>query len=400
MQQRLLKVLPLLLLAAAGIGISLTIEDIHRELEANPIFVSFCSINARIDCNVVLGSVYAKLGGVSVSLWGLLYYVGMLVLGIVGASRERVSEAKTIANLLFAGSIFGFIFSLYMAVIAFGVLHTLCLLCASLYVVSLLQFVFAWRYRRSFEQLGGKKVVPSNSQQDRWVMAGSLLAGLLLSLGALWEAVLAPGAHAETAADVERLHPDFAKWFREQPKVDVSTEGGLSIGDANAASTIVVFSDFGCPHCAAFDRAVEKVLRERVTKDIRVIHRNFPLDNECNSAMTASIHPGACLAAAATECAADQGKFWPYHRQLFDSQNHFKRSELVSYAENVGLDRAAFERCLDGSEAKERVQRDIQEALRLKIQSTPTFFLDGRRFDGGLDPEKLSSALILSAATK
>ncbi|HYD48362.1 MAG TPA: thioredoxin domain-containing protein [Terriglobales bacterium] len=400
MQQRLRHALPVLLAAAIGLWVSITIENVKRQLDSDANFASFCNVNARVNCDVVLSSDYANLFGVSVSLLACLYYGGMLLLAAGLVYSESFSRRRSLAAALFAGSIFGLIFSIYMAYVAFFVLNTVCLLCSALYLVSLVVFVFSWRLRTQLAPRTASRREVAASSNDRWIVAGSLLAAVALIALAMWEALLS-ATPALSAEMIRSEKPEFYEWFHQRPIEKVSADVGNSVGPRDAPVTIVEFSDFGCGHCAALSHTLEQLLRSERDKSVRIVFRHFPLDSACNAAIKAGGgHKQSCLAATAAECAGEQNQFWPYQRALFENQSHFKRSELVEYARAIGLDLGKFETCLQSEAARQRVARDAAEGMQLQIQSTPTFFINGRKIEGALDSERLADALTLARESK
>jgi protein-disulfide isomerase len=105
---------------------------------------------------------------------------------------------------------------------------------------------------------------------------------------------------------------------------------------------------------------------------VRLVYKDFPL----------TFHAGARPAAEAARCAGDQGQFWPYHDLLFLSQSALSREALISYAERLKLDRAAFVACVDGGSHRDAVTADIAEGRALGVTGTPTFFVNGRKLVG------------------
>jgi len=163
--------------------------------------------------------------------------------------------------------------------------------------------------------------------------------------------------------------------------------------------TLAEFSDFECGHCANAFRSLKQVL-PRYQRDVQVRFHHFPLDSACNPAVKQPMHQYACLAAMAAECAGAQGRFWDYHDQLFEHQSHLDRDSLIAYAQQIGLDRAAFLACLDSDAPRQAVARDINEGLRLGIESTPTFFLNGRTITGAPRADALGYAIQLERAAR
>ena len=156
------------------------------------------------------------------------------------------------------------------------------------------------------------------------------------------------------------------------PVVDVSTAGQPSIGPDNAKVVLVEFMDFQCPFCKRHaDETLPRLLSEFGGK-VRFVERNLPL----------VIHPSAQKAAEASECAYAQGKYWEYHDVLFRNQTALDVASLKRYARDLDLDGAAFDACLDSGQGAARVKQDTEEASRLGVSGTPTFFLNGRKIVG------------------
>jgi protein-disulfide isomerase len=161
-----------------------------------------------------------------------------------------------------------------------------------------------------------------------------------------------------------RVRPDGAPVSR----ITVALDGVPARGPAAAPVTIVEFSDFHCPFCKQA-QALLAELRTRYTDRVRLVYKHLPLDR---------LHPTARRAAEASECANDQAKFWEYHDRLFAGEPDGSPEKLRGLAQDLGLDVAAFGRCLDAGTHRARVQRDVDEAERLGITFTPAFFVNGR----------------------
>ena len=152
----------------------------------------------------------------------------------------------------------------------------------------------------------------------------------------------------------------------------VSVAGAPSRGPADAAVTIVEFTDYHCPFCRRVQPTLEQVLARYPTQ-VRLVFKDLPLD---------SLHPQARQAAEASRCAGDQGKFWPFHDKLFERAPDASPATLAAIATEVGLDVAAFDRCVASGTHREAVQRDVTEAMGLGASGTPAFFVNGRFLSG------------------
>ena len=139
-------------------------------------------------------------------------------------------------------------------------------------------------------------------------------------------------------------------------------------GDFNAPLTLVEYSDAECPFCKRFHTTMQQIINEYPGK-VRWVYRHFPLTQ---------IHPKAPKEAEATECAAEQGKFWEYTDRLFEvtpSNNNLDLAELPKIAAFVKLDVAKFSQCLESGKYTKKVQADLQDAVSAGSQGTPNTIL-------------------------
>jgi protein-disulfide isomerase len=168
------------------------------------------------------------------------------------------------------------------------------------------------------------------------------------------------------------------------PLSDIS--GAPSMGDAKARVVIIEFSDYQCPYCVDyFTNTYRRVIADYVkTGKVRYVVRDFPGE---------SIHPNALQAAQAARCAADQGKFWEMHDNLFTNQKNLGSTGITDSATAAGLDAATFRACFDSNKYVEGIRKDENEALQLGAKGTPAFFL-GTSDPANPSKVKLSKALI------
>lgn len=150
-------------------------------------------------------------------------------------------------------------------------------------------------------------------------------------------------------------------------RYDIPTEGYPSLGPDDAPIVIVEFSDFQCPFCRRFHEETYQALLDAYPGQIRFVYRNLPLT---------SIHPDAMPSAVASLCANDQNAYWDYHSKLFSSET-LTRDAFVQYATDLSLNVDDFTACLDSGQHDEFIQQDMDFALNLGVQSTPTFFVNG-----------------------
>jgi protein-disulfide isomerase len=140
-----------------------------------------------------------------------------------------------------------------------------------------------------------------------------------------------------------------------------------NLGPSHAPVTLVEYGDFECPNCKQAAPAV-KLLLQRFAGRVRLVWRNFPLEE---------VHPHALQAALAAEVAAGQGKFWPMHDLLFDNQRHLKPPQLRGYAERLELDMVRYDADMADTVYLQRVREDIDSGRASGVRATPTFYLNG-----------------------
>ena len=182
---------------------------------------------------------------------------------------------------------------------------------------------------------------------------------------------------AALAALIGRLQKDAqAKLKLPVPPhvpVKLDLEGRPSKGAADAAVTIVLFEDFQCPYCSTMGPASDKLLKA-FPSQLRVVYMHYPL----------SFHKQAKGAAVAAQCANLQGKFWPMHDQLYANQRKLvgTAAGMRPHAEAVGLDLAAFDKCMTEPAARQLVADDMQQAENAGVEGTPSVFINSVPTDG------------------
>jgi protein-disulfide isomerase len=146
-------------------------------------------------------------------------------------------------------------------------------------------------------------------------------------------------------------------------------------GDDRAAITLVVYGDYQCPYTARSVLLVAQLL-DRLGDRLRYVFRNFPL---------LDMHPDALAAARAAEAADRQGRFWDMHALLFGHQQALDELALHRHAAQLGLDEAQFARDFADAGCERRVLADRAGGEALGVGSTPTFFVNGMKYDGPVD---------------
>ena len=154
-------------------------------------------------------------------------------------------------------------------------------------------------------------------------------------------------------------------------------------GPDDSPVTLVEYGDYECPYCGQAENSVHEI-QERTGNAVRMVFRHFP---------NRTVHPHAGLAAEAAEAAGAQGKFWEMHDLLFQHQDHLEESDLIEYAREIGIDEERFRTELDAHTHSQKIREDFKSGRESGVRGTPTWYINGKRYDGAWDPESLMEAV-------
>ena len=168
---------------------------------------------------------------------------------------------------------------------------------------------------------------------------------------------------------------------------DVDPQRDHIRGPLEAPVTVVEYGDFECPFCGQAEPVVRELLRD--FGDVRYVWRHLPLSD---------VHPNAQLAAESAEAAANQGAFWEMHDLLFEHQDALSADDLMSYADQLGLDVDRFSEELREHSGAPEIAEDVDSADLSGVSGTPTFFINGQRHYGAYDIQSLTKAVRTAGA--
>jgi protein-disulfide isomerase len=154
-------------------------------------------------------------------------------------------------------------------------------------------------------------------------------------------------------------------------------------GPTNAPLTLLEYGDYECPFCGEAYATI-KDLQDALADELQFVFRNFPITQS---------HPRAMTAACAAEAAGLQGKFWPMHDILYENQDALEPPHLLAYADELSLDLDRFSQDLVRRDVQERVLLDFESGVRSGVNGTPTFFMNGYRYDGEYSYDAMLYAL-------
>jgi uncharacterized membrane protein len=327
-----LKRAPLVLLAAAGVALSLFLEWMHVDAYARPSADSFCALGARVDCTSVALSRYSVLFGLPVPLLGAL---GFGAVGVAAWLRSR---------LLWPLAALGAVASLGLLGVELVAVGAVCLLCEAAHVTSFALALLAYRARTKLEPV----------TRDAALLVLGPVTGIAVAL-------------------VMFLPPYWGAfgWKGDLPFAEGKTDDGHPwIGATSPALTVEEITDYACPHCrVASTRALRYVAANEST--LRVVRRQYPR-MECPRGVGV-----ACQPLRVAYCAEEQGKFWPMDRWLFE---HAQKgtAKVDAAAEAVGLDAQKLASCVEREDIYARAEAESKFWSKKRLMGTPAYRIDGK----------------------
>lgn len=154
-------------------------------------------------------------------------------------------------------------------------------------------------------------------------------------------------------------------------KPPVST-GDHHQGNPSAPIVLLEYGDYACPYCGEAYPVIEKI-KETLGDKLSFVFRYFPLE---------AVHPNANNAALAAEAASKQGKFWQMHDLLYINQDKLEWDGLVAMADTIGLDLVKFEADIKSGQLQDKIDDDLESGLRSGVNGTPSFFVNGEKYNG------------------
>ena len=376
--------------ALLGLAASSAATYVHYNLIQNPDYSSFCDINATVSCKAAYLSRYGSVAGVPVAVGGVLFFAWVLLMLWGSRGKSRITDSAP--AYIFAVSTLALAVVLYLAYASFFVLKEVCPLCVATYVGVIGIFVIS----------GGASSVPMSSLpgralRDLRVLVATPLAlvvALLFVAGAAWGTTSFP--HAQDRPSTAPPKPldeaqktEFERWWEVQPK-----SASFPYDNEGAKVLIVEFADFQCPQCRVQYMSLKPVFEEYAqNKDVKVLMKQYPLNSDCNAFVPTRMHNAACDAAAAAIIAKSKGQFEKMQDWMFMHQDQLSPATIrTALADVTGI------KDFDGQKDKalQEVKTDISIASSLQVNSTPSFFINGKRIPGGgLPPQYFKEAIEL-----
>lgn len=374
---------------AAAVGALAAVYLTGQHLVAMGGGSSICNVSSVINCDLVNTSKYSEIFGVSIALYGLGFYAGMGYL----AMQSRGGRGHTAPALMVVGSAAAVAYDVFLAWKSYQ-LGAVCIFCAATWTLNVLLLVGSLR-------LAGKLEGGFGAALGRSLTADAgpaMVAGLAVFILGVLVVRSQDGTSAASAAPGGNSFEGMVQNVRGRIELD-GTEPVR--GDPSAKFTLVEYADYQCPHCGLMAPVLKKVLEEN--RDVKLLFKNYPLDEECNTYVQRKMHPWACNAARAAECARVQGRFWELSEAMFGNQEYLSPDDIRFMAERAGIEKTAFSECLASPASLQAVKEDIEGGAVAQIDGTPAVFLLGAygdkwvRFEVGHDDGPRINAFLAAA---
>jgi uncharacterized membrane protein/protein-disulfide isomerase len=364
-------------LALLGLVFSAWAAYVHYRLLTQPNYISPCDISATFNCSEVYLSQYGSVGGVSVALVGVVFFVLVaMVAGLAGGERTGAGDAT--GTYVFALSTVGLATILYLGWASYFVLGRLCALCLGTYAAVIALFIVSGRVKSiPLVKLPGRLASDLSGLVRQPVqLFVSLLAVALAVLMIGWfptESTVSATGAAATAAGPAGVPEGFDALWEAQPRTD------LGVPADGAKVVVVKFIDWQCPSCRAAHYAYKPILdkyEQTMPGAVKSVVKDYPLSNACNFSFSGIGHAGACAAAAAVRLAAERGKDQETAmvEWLFANQSTLSPQTVEAQARSsLGITdfAAQYARVLPD------IRGDVADGIALDVRYTPTYYING-----------------------
>ena len=363
--------------ALVGLGASVAAAYVHYQLLSDPLYTSFCDVNATFSCTQVYESRFSTVGGIPVAIFGGIWFVCAGLLAVAGmVARPQVRES--IPGYLFALSTLALAAVLYLLYASIVILKAYCPMCLLTDAAVIAIFIIS----------GASASVPMTTlprriTKDLRVLAGNPMAvavAVLFVAGSVSTLAFFPreastdaGAPAPVATAEQRS--ELEQFMAAAPRIP------LVIPRDGAKVLVVKFNDFQCPACANSHAAYKPILakyEEQAPGAVKVVMVDYPLNATCNP-NSSMLHPAACDAAVAVRLAAEHDRAEEMGEWLYMNQGGMTPATVRQAARDVGQ---VTDFDAKYAAALELVKADVALGTQLSINSTPTFFINGVRVDG------------------
>ena len=369
-----------------------------------------CAETRVVSCDEVNTSRYSEVLGVPIAIFTAPTYFLVALLSLMALLRR--GDPRRLIRYNFGIGLLAVLYSVFLGIVSRYELGFICLWCFRLYALNLSIAVLSWI---SWGRNPLPMVKRTLRELLRWPremrLAGlALLALCLLSFGGerLYRQSLlgdAPTLAALSESDKTGFNEDFSlpcpqhSWqvrTEDKHNATLSTEPDDPWrGNRDASVVVVKFSDFPCPYCKKLSTELG-VLYHHYGDRVLFVEKNYPMNPKCNPGVKNTLHREACDAQKAGACAHLLGHYWDYYELVYKNNHQLSPNNLVRFAVEVGMDRAAFAACFKGPDGLSAVFKDAEHGASLDLHGVPRLFIDGKLYRAGQSAAAIAARLELA----
>ena len=420
-------------LCTAGIGVAIFLARHKLNILYTKGYVSSCNLGGSINCDAVNMSGWSEIKGVPISVLGIPTYAVILWLTWKALEARRSTDASVRSqgamalNGVVGIGVLTSLFSCALIWYSSTQVGAYCLYCVSLYLINFAVTALAVAAGPKSIGTGITNAIKGLTSFSEPFIPNAL-GIFIIAGGVAWYGYDSTKARMEVgrlAIEKAELDQAFAGDTRPAEPATVAantagaapatptpqaaaptppagvgvpsgkkTEDGYTFyltptdsedyvfGNPDAKVTVVKYSDFECPYCKYLALTMEPV-KAKYKDKVRFIMKHFPMNPSCNRYMAGyDKHPNACNASVTGICAGRQGKFWEMHDKLYAAQPKLDPESNRGYAQELGLDMAKYDACVKDPTVLQRINKDIDLAVKAGINGAPRTYINGRLVTG------------------
>jgi protein-disulfide isomerase len=279
---------------------------------------------------------------------------------------------KNPVDYICALGLISFFISMILAGVSIFEIKKVCILCVFTYLLNLLIALVAMNYTTGFVEsfkISIKDFIEALKVKQYLI---SFVLLVLLAIGALFYTTTSYCFTPQV-----KFYDTLVKYAQMQTNPYKTV--GNTLGDENAKIIAYIYTDYRCPICKTYNIITHKAAKE--LSGFKMVHRNLPLDMECNPNVKMPFHVGSCMLAKYAIASEKQGHFWDMNSAFFEKQPK-DEAAILKLASSMGLNADQLKQDANSPQTAERLKSEIQQATALKINGTPTIVINGKLYIG------------------
>ncbi len=362
---------PMLIAILAALGFCATVElavVYYNALFSADATPSICSINEFIDCDAVARTNESQFFGIPLAYWGMLWYVFVFFMLKAKELKEHklfkfMEVFKNPLDYIAVLGLFSFVVSIILLLVSLFEIKKLCIFCAFTYVLNLAIALVATRPLKEGSFWGSLKQSVTDFIDAVKIKHYAIALVLVILAGA---GVLAYTNTSLIFAPHVKNNKELQ--FYKEAKIEDYLVSGNQLGVKDAPIKVNVYSDYDCPVCRYLH--IQLYYLAKKYDNVEFVHKNYPLDQNCNKFLPFPGHVNSCMKARYAEAAMMQGKYLDFAAHLFKEQPE-DEDAVLDIAEELGLDMAKLKKDAQSKAVAEIIENDIKDALAIGLSGTP-----------------------------